>query len=77
MKNSNKKSENIEIDDYFMKNYTDAGNYEWKCLNPNKKSNDKDKIEGLVFYGEKKNENEKEKKNEKENEKEMKTNLFL
>ena len=55
MKNSNKKSKNIEIDDYFLNNYTEAKNYIWECLNTNKqkKSNDKDKIEGLVFYGEK------------------------
>ena len=58
MSNSNKESETVKIDDYFLNNYTDARNYEWKCLNTNKqkKSNDKDKIEGLVFSGEK-NEN--------------------
>ena len=56
MSNSNQESETIEIDGYFMDNYTEAKNYIWKCLNPDKKSNDKDKIEGLVFSGEKKNE---------------------
>jgi len=79
MSNSNQKSETIEIDDYFLNNYTEAKNYIWKCSNPDKqkKSNDKDKIEGLVFSGEKiiekkekENENENEKENENENENE-------
>ena len=53
MSNSNQESETIKIDDYFLNNYTEAKNYIWKCSNPNKqkKSNDKDKIEGLVFSG--------------------------
>ena len=42
MSNPNQESETIKIDDYFLNNYTDAGNYEWKCLNPNKKTKSED-----------------------------------
>ena len=76
MSNSNQESETIEIDGYFMDNYTEAKNYIWECLNPDKKSNDKDKIEGLVFSGEKKIE-KKEKKKEKENENENENELIF
>ena len=58
MNTLNTESTSITIDDYFLNNYIDAKNYKWKCLSHSKqKNNENDKIETLVFSGEK-NKNE-------------------